>query len=85
MVEIKKNKFNAMIAALVTFVVVGFLAVQAMYYLKGYAPLTNMRNHSFLVSVGILIGAVAASYSYNYMQGEDKSSWLHEKNEEEEE
>lgn len=78
MVEIKKNKIKAIIGALVTFLVVGLLAVQAMFYLKGYSPSTNMMNHQFLVSIGFLIGILAASYVYTYLQGEDKSSWLHD-------
>jgi|GEM_PF-2828616 len=79
MAEIKKNKLKAAIGALVTFVVVGLLAVQAMFYLKGYSPSTNMMNHQFLVSIGFLIGILAASYVYTYLQGDDRSSWLYEK------
>jgi len=79
MAEIKKNKLKAAIGALVTFVVVGLLAVQAMFYLKGYSPSTNMMNHQFLVSIGFLIGILAASYVYTYLQGEDRSSWLYDK------
>ena len=74
-----------MIAAVVTFVVVGLLAVQAMFYLKGYAPSTNMMNHQFLVSIGFLIGIITASYVYTNMQGEDKSSWLNNDEKKEEE
>jgi hypothetical protein len=84
MVEIKKNKFRAMVLAVVTFVGVSFVAVQAMFYLKGYAPTTSLMNHQFLVSIGLLIGIVAASYVYTNMQGEDKSSWLYDKDENEE-
>jgi dolichyl-phosphate-mannose--protein O-mannosyl transferase len=79
MAEIKKNKLKAAIGALVTFVVVGLLAVQAMFYLKGYSPSTNMMNHQFLVSIGFLIGILAASYVYTYLQGDDRSSWLYDK------
>jgi hypothetical protein len=79
MAEIKKNKLKAIIGALVTFVVVGLLAVEAMFYLKGYAPSTNLMNHQFLVSIGFLIGILAASYVYTYLQGEDRSSWLYDK------
>lgn len=79
MAEIKKNKLKAAIGALVTFVVVGLLAVQVMFYLKGYSPSTNMMNHQFLVSIGFLIGILAASYVYTYLQGEDRSSWLYDK------
>jgi hypothetical protein len=79
MAEIKKNKLKAAIGALVTFVVVGLLAVQAMFYLKGYSPSTNMMNHQFLVSIGFLIGILAASYVYTYLQGDDRSSWLYNK------
>jgi hypothetical protein len=78
MVEIKKNKFRAMILAIVTFFVVGSVAVQAMFFLKGYAPSTSLMAHQFLVSIGLLIGIVAASYVYTNMQGEDKSSWLYD-------
>ncbi|MTK64624.1 MAG: hypothetical protein F8N15_08900 [Methanobacterium sp.] len=77
MPEIKKNKLKAIIGALVTFIVVGLLAVQAMFYLKGYSPSTNMMNHQFLVSIGFLIGILAASYVYTYLQGDDRSSWLY--------
>lgn len=83
MAEIKKNKLKAAIGALVTFVVVGLLAVQAMFYLKGYSPSTNMMNHQFLVSIGFLIGILAASYVYTYLQGDDRSSWLYDKDEKE--
>ena len=79
MAQIKKNKLKAAIGALVTFVVVGLIAVQAMFYLKGYSPSTNMMNHQFLVSIGFLIGILAASYVYTYLQGEDRSSWLYDK------
>jgi len=79
MTEIKKNKLKAAIGALITFVVVGLLAVQAMFYLKGYSPSTNMMNHQFLVSIGFLIGILAASYVYTYLQGDDRSSWLYDK------
>lgn len=79
MAEVKKNKLKAAIGALVTFVVVGLLAVQAMFYLKGYSPSTNMMNHQFLVSIGFLIGILAASYVYTYLQGDDRSSWLYDK------
>ena len=79
MVKIKKNKIKAIIGALATFVIVGLIAVQAMFFLKGYSPLTNMMNHQFLVSIGFLIGILAASYVYTYLQGEDKSSWLYDK------
>lgn len=75
---IKKNKLKAIIGALVTFIVVGLLAVQAMFYLKGYSPSTNMMNHQFLVSIGFLIGILAASYVYTYLQGDDRSSWLYD-------
>lgn len=78
MPEIKKNKLKAIIGALVTFIVVGLLAVQAMFYLKGYSPSTNMMNHQFLVSIGFLIGILAASYVYTYLQGDDRSSWLYD-------
>jgi hypothetical protein len=79
MAEIKKNKIKAAIGALVTFVVVGLVAVQAMFFLKGYSPSTNMMNHQFLVSIGFLIGILAASYVYTYLQGDDRSSWLYDK------
>jgi hypothetical protein len=83
MAEIKKNKLKAAIGALVTFVVVGLLAVQTMFYLKGYSPSTNMMNHQFLVSIGFLIGILAASYVYTYLQGDDRSSWIYDKDEKE--
>jgi hypothetical protein len=80
MVKFKKNKTTAIFGAFVTFIVVGLLAVQAMYYLKGYAPSSNMMNHQFLTAIGFLIGIIAASYVYTYLQGEEKSSWLDEEN-----
>ncbi len=83
MVEIKKNKIKAIIGALVTFLVVGLIAVQAMFYLKGYSPSTNIMDHQFLVSIGFLIGILAASYVYTYLQDEDKSSSLEDSNKEE--
>lgn len=73
-----KNKLIAIIAALLTFIVVGLAAVQAMYFLKGYPPETNMLNHQFLVAIGFLIGIIAASYVYTNLQGEDKSSWVYD-------
>jgi hypothetical protein len=85
MVEFKKNKFRAMVLAVVTFFVVGSIAIQAMFFLKGYAPSTSLMAHQFLVSIGLLIGIVAASYVYTNMQGEDKSSWLYDKDEDEKE
>lgn len=80
MAEIKKNKVKAIIGAIVTFIVVGLLAVQAMFFMKGYSPSTSMMKHQFLVSIGFLIGILAASYVYTYLQGEDRSSWLYDEN-----
>ena len=73
-----REKIKGIIAALLTFIVVGFLAVQAMYYLKHYPPTTNMLQHQFLVAIGLLIGIIAASFVYTYLQGDDKTSWLDE-------
>jgi H+/Cl- antiporter ClcA len=71
-----QKKLKSIAAAVVTFIVVGLLAVQAMYYLKHYPPATSMLKHQFLVAIGFLIGIVAASFVYTYLQGDDKSSWL---------
>ncbi len=73
-----RKKIKNLAAAFITFIIVGLLAVQAMYYLKHYPPLTNMSQHQFLVAIGFLIGIVVASFVYTYLQGEDKSSWLNE-------
>jgi hypothetical protein len=68
-----KQKITAFAAAFVTFIVVGLLAVQAMYYIKGYPPTTSMLEHQFLVAIGFLIGIIAASYVYTYLKGENES------------
>jgi len=73
-----RKKLKSLTAAFVTFIVVGLIAVQAMYYLRHYPPLTSMLQHQFLVAIGFLIGIVVASFVYTYLQGEDKSSWLNE-------
>jgi len=73
-----RKKLKSLMAAFVTFIVVGLIAVQAMYYLRHYPPLTSMLQHQFLVAIGFLIGIVVASFVYTYLQGEDKSSWLNE-------
>ena len=73
-----RKKIKNLTAAFITFIIVGLLAVQAMYYLKHYPPLTNMSQHQFLVAIGFLIGIVVASFVYTYLQGEDESSWLNE-------
>jgi hypothetical protein len=72
-----RKKLLGIVAALITFLVVGLLAVQAMYYLKGYPPATNMLKHQFLASIGFLFGIIVASFVYTYIQGEDVSFWLH--------
>jgi hypothetical protein len=72
-----RKKLLGILIALITFIVVGLMAVQAMYYLKGYPPTTNMLDHQFLASIGFLIGIIVASFVYSYVQGEDTSSWLH--------
>jgi hypothetical protein len=72
------RKLLGILAAFITFIVVGLLAVQAMYYLKGYPPTTNMLDHQFLASIGFLIGIIVASFVYTYIQGEDTSSWLYQ-------
>jgi len=71
-----RKKLLGIGAALITFIGVGLLAVQAMYYLKGYPPTTNMLEHQFLASIGLLIGIIVASFVYTYIQGEDNSSEL---------
>jgi len=73
-----RKKLKSLTAAFVTFIVVGLIAVQAMYYLRHYPPTTSMWQHQFLTVIGFLFGVVAASYVYTYLQGEDKSSWLNE-------
>jgi len=73
-----RKKLKSLMAAFVTFIVVGLIAVQAMYYLRHYPPTTSMWQHQFLTVIGFLFGVVAASYVYTYLQGEDKSSWLNE-------
>ena len=77
------KKLKGIVAAIITFIVVGLLAVQAMYYLKGYPPGTDMLKHQFLAAIGFLIGIIAASYVYTFVQGDDKSSWLYSDVEEE--
>lgn len=72
-----RKKLLGIGAALITFIVVGLLAVQGMYYLKGYPPATNMLKHQLLASVGFLIGIIVSSFVYNYIQGDNTSSWLH--------
>lgn len=74
----KKGKLVAAAAATATFVLVGLIAVQAMYYIKGYPPGTNMLEHQFLTSIGFLIGIIAASFVYTRLQGENKSSWVYD-------
>lgn len=64
------KKLKGMIAAILTFIIIGLIAIQAMYYIKGYPPETNMLKHQFLSSIGLLIGIIAASYIYTYIQGE---------------
>ncbi len=73
-----RKKLLGIAAAILTFIVVGLLAVQAMYYLKGYPLSTNMLKHQFLAAIGFLIGIIAASFVYTYLQGDDKSSWLYD-------
>jgi len=73
-----RKKLKSLMAAFVTFIVVGLIAVQAMYYLRHYPPTTSMWQHQFLTVIGFLFGVVVASYVYTYLQGEDKSSWLNE-------
>ena len=73
-----RKKLKSLTAAFVTFIVVGLIAVQAMYYLRHYPPTTSMWQHQFLTVIGFLFGVVVASYVYTYLQGEDKSSWLNE-------
>lgn len=73
----KKGKLTGVLAAIVTFIVVGLIAVQAMYLIKGYPPETSMLKHQFLAAIGFLIGIIAASYVYTHLQGDDKSSWLY--------
>ena len=73
-----RKKLKSLTAAFVTFIVVGLIAVQAMYYLRHYPPTTSMWQHQFLTVIGFLFGVVAASYVYTYLKGEDKSSWLNE-------
>jgi len=79
-----RKKLKSLMAAFVTFIVVGLIAVQAMYYLRHYPPTTSMWQHQFLTVIGFLFGVVAASYVYTYLQGEDKSSWLDDGKEEKE-
>lgn len=76
MIKMNQKKLKSISVAIVTFVVVGLLAVQAMYYLKHYPPTTSMLKHQFLAAIGFLIGIIAASFVYTYLQGDDKSSWL---------
>ncbi|MDD3985098.1 MAG: hypothetical protein PHY59_04240 [Methanobacterium sp.] len=64
------KKLKGLAAALLTFLIVGLIAIQTMYYIKGYSPGTNMLKHQFLSSIGFLIGIIAASYIYTYIQGE---------------
>ncbi len=59
-----QKKLLGISAAFVTFIVVGILAVQTMYYIKGYHPSTSMLEHQFLASIGFLIGIIAASFVY---------------------
>jgi len=78
------KKLKSFGAAAVTFVGVGLITVQAMYYTLHYPPTTSMLQHQFLTVIAFLFAAVAASYIYTYLQGEDKSSWLDDGKEEKE-
>ena len=64
------KKLKGMIAAILTFIIIGLIAIQAMYYIKGYPPETKMLKHQSLSSIGLGIGIIAASYIYTYIQGE---------------
>jgi len=80
-----QKKITSLIAAFFTFIVVGFLGVMAMFYLKHYPLSSPWLDHQFLVTIAFLVGIVVASYVYTYLQGDDKSSWLYpDKNDNEE-
>ena len=70
---VNQKKLLSISAAFLTFIIVGILAVQSMYYIKGYHPSTNMLEHQFLVSIGFLIGIIAASFIYTNLQENDGS------------
>ena len=78
-----RKKITSLIAAFFTFIVVGFLGVMAMFYLKNYPLSSPWLQHQFLVTIAFVVGIIAASYVYTYLQGDDKSSWLYpDKNDE---
>ena len=72
-----QKKITSLIAAFFTFIVVGFLGVMAMFYLKNYPLSSPWLQHQFLVTIAFVFGIIVASYVYTYLQGDDKSSWLY--------
>ena len=79
-----QKKLTSLIAAFFTFVVIGFLLVMIMFYLKNYPLNSPWLQHQFLVTIAFCISIVAASYVYTYLQGDDKSSWLYPDKEDDE-
>jgi len=72
-----QKKIRNLIVAFFTFVVVGFLGVMAMFYLKNYPLSSPWLQHQFLVTIAFCVSIVVASYVYTHLQGDDKSSWLY--------
>ncbi|MCE7699296.1 MAG: hypothetical protein K8E24_010960 [Methanobacterium paludis] len=52
----------------VTFVVVTFLALQALAWM-GYAANTKMPGHNFVNAIAIFIGVIGASFAYTLING----------------
>ena len=73
-----RNRIMALLGSLLTFIVVGLVAIQLMYYMEGYPPTANMLHHQFLVTIGFLFGVVAASYVYTHIKEDTGSSWVYE-------
>jgi hypothetical protein len=72
-----QKKITSLIAAFLTFIVVGVLGVMVMFYLKGYPLNSPWLQHQFLVTIAFVFSIIVASYVYTNLQGDDKSSWLY--------
>ncbi|MGB7969498.1 MAG: hypothetical protein WCF28_07985 [Methanobacterium sp.] len=72
-----QKKIINLIAAFLTFIVVGFIGVMVMFYLKNYPLNSPWLQHQFLVTIAYVFGIIVASYVYTNLQGDDKSSWLY--------